>query len=148
MYDKYSTPRYKKCHECNTVMLWLQHFFTTKWARIAHLDETDHCCCVCVLLPTNSKSYMETRPQLKVSSDRLAKPRIKPTIPGLQGEQLSTTPRQCLRLIMTCFIAILNLQIATMTPNKLQLYPTHGSGEDVKRKFLILLPLWPTGISE
>ena len=30
---------------------------------------------------------METRPLLKVSSDRLVKPGIEPTTPGLQGKQ-------------------------------------------------------------
>ena len=30
---------------------------------------------------------METRPRLKVSSDRLVKTGIEPTTPGLQGEQ-------------------------------------------------------------
>ena len=33
--------------------------------------------------PKNSLGHMETRPQLKVSSDSLVKPGIEPTVPGL-----------------------------------------------------------------
>ena len=39
---------------------------------------------------------METGPWLKVSSDRLEKPGIKPATPGSQGKCLSTTPQRLL----------------------------------------------------
>ena len=46
------------------------------------------CCCVRVLRPTNS-CHMETGPRFIVSSERLEKPEIELTIPGLQGELLN-----------------------------------------------------------
>ena len=44
------------------------------------------CCCVRVLRPTNSLGHTETGPRFKVSYERLEKPVIEHTIPGLQGE--------------------------------------------------------------
>ena len=53
------------------------------------LEQLDVCCCCCVYVkrPTNSYGHMEAGPRLKVSSDRLVKPRIEPVIPGLQGRR-------------------------------------------------------------
>ena len=45
--------------------------------------------CVNVLRPTNSYGYTETGPRFKVSSERLEKPGIELTTPGLQGEWLN-----------------------------------------------------------
>ena len=53
---------------------------------LPHQDEC-YCCYFCHKRPSNSLGHMETRPRLKVSSDRLVKPGIEPTTPGLQGEQ-------------------------------------------------------------
>ena len=39
-----------------------------------------------VLLHTNSGCHTETGPRFKVSSERLEKPGIEDTTPGLQGE--------------------------------------------------------------
>ena len=43
------------------------------------------CCCVRVLRPTNSYGHTETGPRFKVSSERLEKPGIELTTPGLQS---------------------------------------------------------------
>ena len=42
-------------------------------------------CCVRVLRPTNSLGHTETGPRFKVSSERLEKPGIELTTPGLQS---------------------------------------------------------------
>ena len=46
------------------------------------------CCCVRVLHPINSYGHTEMGPRFKVPSERLEKPGIEPTTPGLQGEWL------------------------------------------------------------
>ena len=47
------------------------------------------CCVVFVFnVPPTAKDHMETGPRLKVSSDRLVEPGIKPATPGLQGKWL------------------------------------------------------------
>ena len=52
-------------------------------SSLFHLGEC-YCCYVCLKGPSNSLGHMETKPWLKVSSDRLMKPGIEPTTPGLE----------------------------------------------------------------
>ena len=57
---------------------------------------------VCVKYPTNSYGHIGTRPQLKVSSNILEKPGIKPVTIGLHlASGVSTTPQPPTILLST-----------------------------------------------
>ena len=65
------------------------------------------CVFVCPGTPKDStgsgfgfKASQKTRPRLKVSSDRLEKPRIEPATPGLQDIGLSPKPLRLLSNIL------------------------------------------------